>query len=144
MDRLLSFGWYCVNRGSKQWQENWENHVDLLEDNIVGPLYKVSLGRLPPESIKEWLVETITGPYPFSVSKINQMISLYVTMLWIFLLIKSLPKLSLSANINWEHLIVILFTLFTCVLFIVLGRTYEKSYSHTAKKRNSKINKDSD
>src|SRR5712691_8344107 len=29
---LCSFAWYCANRGSKQWQENWENHVDLLED----------------------------------------------------------------------------------------------------------------
>lgn len=26
---VLSFGWFCVNCGSKQWQENWENHVDL-------------------------------------------------------------------------------------------------------------------
>src|SRR5262245_51379736 len=26
---ISSFAWYCANRGSKQWQENWENHVDL-------------------------------------------------------------------------------------------------------------------
>jgi len=21
---IFSFGWFCVNKGSKQWQENWE------------------------------------------------------------------------------------------------------------------------
>jgi len=37
---VFSIAWLCVNRGSKQWQENWENHVDSLEDNVIGPLYK--------------------------------------------------------------------------------------------------------
>src|SRR5450756_1569578 len=36
---VFSFAWYCANRGSKKWQENWENHVDLLEIDDVGPLY---------------------------------------------------------------------------------------------------------
>ncbi len=35
---VLSTGWYLVNRGSKYWQENWERHVDLLEDEFMGPL----------------------------------------------------------------------------------------------------------
>ena len=29
---LFTFAWFQVNRGSKQSQENWENHVDMLED----------------------------------------------------------------------------------------------------------------
>ena len=37
---LFSIAWYLVNRGSKFWQNNWERHVDLLEDQVVGPLYK--------------------------------------------------------------------------------------------------------
>src|ERR1035437_10498147 len=28
---LFTFAWFQVNRGSKRWQENWENHVDMLE-----------------------------------------------------------------------------------------------------------------
>ncbi|WP_218951118.1 hypothetical protein [Desulfoluna butyratoxydans] len=36
---VFSFGWLCVNRGSKHWQENWENHVDMLEDEEYGPIY---------------------------------------------------------------------------------------------------------
>jgi len=40
---LLSLAWVLVNRGSKTWQENWEAHIDLLEDKITGPLYKTVL-----------------------------------------------------------------------------------------------------
>src|SRR4051794_40275378 len=42
---VLSVSWYCVNRGSKRWQENWENHVDMLENPVIGPLYKTVIGR---------------------------------------------------------------------------------------------------
>ncbi|HCD6357309.1 TPA: hypothetical protein NDU07_005770, partial [Klebsiella variicola] len=38
---VFSFAWVCVNKGSKFWQQNWEKHVDMLEDDITGPLYKV-------------------------------------------------------------------------------------------------------
>jgi hypothetical protein len=26
---LFTWAWFLVNRGSKLWQENWENHVDM-------------------------------------------------------------------------------------------------------------------
>ncbi|MBE6355463.1 hypothetical protein [Treponema sp.] len=32
--------WLLSSRGSKHWQENWENHLMLLEDSITGPLHK--------------------------------------------------------------------------------------------------------
>src|SRR5688572_17421430 len=41
---VFSFAWSCVNKGSKRWQENWENHVDMLEDGIFGPLHKTTAG----------------------------------------------------------------------------------------------------
>lgn len=44
---LFTWAWFLVNRGSKYWQENWENHVDMLEDPITGPLYKTVLHRPP-------------------------------------------------------------------------------------------------
>ena len=40
---LFTFAWFQVNRGSKHWQENWENHVDMLENKITGRLYKTVL-----------------------------------------------------------------------------------------------------
>lgn len=73
---VFSIGWLCVNRGSKHWQENWENHVDMLEDEKVGPLYKVVLTRARPKGGREWTQHFLNGPSQISVSKINQIISL--------------------------------------------------------------------
>src|SRR6266705_6862631 len=42
---VFSAAWYFVNLGSKCWQRNWELHVDLLEDEIMGPLYKTGINR---------------------------------------------------------------------------------------------------
>jgi hypothetical protein len=42
---VFAFAWFLANRGSKFWQENWENHVDMLEDEVIGPLYKTILRR---------------------------------------------------------------------------------------------------
>lgn len=78
---IFSVTWYFVNRASKFWQENWENHVNLLEDKIIGPLYKTVLHD---EGISFW---KLSGPYPFSVSRLNQILSLFV--LGLFLLLVS-------------------------------------------------------
>jgi hypothetical protein len=37
---LFSSGWSHANKGSKFWQANWEAQVELLEDDVLGPLYK--------------------------------------------------------------------------------------------------------
>lgn len=38
---FFCFSWLLSSKASKHWQENWENHIDLLEDEVTGPLYKV-------------------------------------------------------------------------------------------------------
>jgi hypothetical protein len=120
---VFSFGWFCVNKGSKQWQENWENHVDLLEDEIVGPLYKIVLTRPKPQTLKQRAKRCVAGPGPFSVSKINQIISLFVTVLWLFLLWLSLPSFSKDASINWEYVVIIIVTFIFCGCFLFWGKT---------------------
>ena len=40
---FFCFSWLLASKGSKHWQENWENHLDMLEDEITGPLYKTYL-----------------------------------------------------------------------------------------------------
>lgn len=139
---VFSFGWFCVNRGSKHWQENWEKHVDMLEDKVTGPLYKVVLTRRPPSNWKERGIHLITGPSPLSVSKINQIISIYVTVLWLFLLIYSLPKFSLSADINWLYFLLVALSIVTCALFLWLGRTYVGGFWHKATIRTTTIRND--
>jgi hypothetical protein len=83
---ILSFAWYLVNRGSKYWQENWERHVDVLSEKVIGPLYRTTLSR------GQWF--TVFMPheaFPFSVSRVNQLVSLFVTLLWVGLAIRAFP-----------------------------------------------------
>lgn len=60
---LFSVSWYLVIRGSKCWQENWENHIDFLEDYVSGPIYKTLFIRK-----KRF----------YSVSKLNETMALIV------------------------------------------------------------------
>jgi hypothetical protein len=141
---VFSFGWFCVNKGSKQWQENWENHVDLLEDDIVGPLYKIVLTRPKPPTFKQRAKRCVAGPGSFSVSKINQIISLFVTVLWLFLLWLSLPSFSKDASVNWEYVVIIMVTFIFCGLFLCWGKTESdegnmKPRPYVAFKRESEI-----
>jgi hypothetical protein len=81
---LFSLGWYFVNRGSKYWQENWERHVANLEGGIQGDLFKVL--KMPETNL-------FTKPfkeYPFSVSKVNQFLSLAMSIIWFGTFIYSL------------------------------------------------------
>jgi hypothetical protein len=84
---LFSLAWYFVNRGSASWQRNWEWHVDLLEDKITGPLYKIHINRY---SYKFW---DLADPFPFSPARINNILALCVTLIWVFLLTRTLWKI---------------------------------------------------
>jgi formate hydrogenlyase subunit 3/multisubunit Na+/H+ antiporter MnhD subunit len=88
---VLSTSWYLVNRGSKYWQENWERHVDSLEDEFAGPLYKTTISNERFRWYKFW------EGYPFSVSKVNQLTSLFVALVWLALAICSFPLRHLPA-----------------------------------------------
>ena len=82
---VLSFAWYLVNRGSKYWQENWERHVDVLSERVIGPLYRTTLSR------EAWSLIRLNVGFPFSVSRINQIVSLFITLLWGGLVFRAFP-----------------------------------------------------
>lgn len=65
---ILSMAWLLTNQGSKTWQRHWEEHIDLLEDNFTGPLYK-----------------TVSAQKTYSVSKINEIVSLVFVSMWALL-----------------------------------------------------------
>jgi hypothetical protein len=88
----FSVAWYFANRGSKFWQQNWERHVDYLEDPITGPLYKTVLDR------RQYRFWNLTGPFAFSVSRINTVLSLYVLVIWVLLAIRAIFEL-----VGFEH-----------------------------------------
>lgn len=83
---LTALAWSLINKGSKAWQRNWENHVDMLEDLVTGPLYK-----------------TVSVQNTFSVSKVNEIVSLFITTIWVLMGIKYfIDNITFSlSNINW-------------------------------------------
>ncbi len=86
---LFSFGWYLANRGSKFWQENWEKHVSLLEDSIIGSLFKSTYEI--PQAVKGNGIR----PLRFSVTKINQILTSAILISWLFLALKTIsPNIS--------------------------------------------------
>jgi len=128
---VLSTAWYLVNRGSKYWQENWEQHVDLLEDEHMGSLYKITIAQ---ENYKPWKLHT---GYPCSVSKINQLVSLFVVCIWAGFFIYSFLHKTTQLTFLREWVVSVSFHLELCwipmiitVLFIislfVFGRTHKE------------------
>ena len=89
---ICSLCWTLANRGSKYWQENWEQRVELIEDKITGTLFKESL----PIQKKIWWLRA----RKFSVSKLAISLSDYVTIVWFSTSIYSVSKLSIFHNCN--------------------------------------------
>ena len=98
---VLSLGWSLASKGSKFWHENWENHVTLLEDVVIGPLHKTLLNR-PTSGLhgKVWVSQVLTGPAGFSVSKINGLFGWFFFAFWIVLAATSIPY---SSPFNTNH-----------------------------------------
>lgn len=40
---IFCLSWVLINKGSKFWQNNWESHIDIMEDMFSGKLYKTIL-----------------------------------------------------------------------------------------------------
>jgi hypothetical protein len=83
---VLSLAWHFTNIGSKSWQRHWEAHVDLLEDAFTGPLYK-----------------TVYPQLTYSVSKINEIVSLVFVFIWLLLAIKYLIEKNLICSIGEDY-----------------------------------------
>jgi hypothetical protein len=122
---LFSLAWYYVNRGSGAWQRNWETHVDLLEDDITGPLYKTLINR---GSYNFW---HLAEPYSFSPSRINNILSLSVTFIWLFLIARTLwrirnllpiPIPTFTPSFSVTAIVMTLFTIVAALFLTLKGR----------------------
>ena len=81
---IFTWCWYLVNRGSKFWQDNWEMHVDFLEDAVIGSLYKTVKN---PQSYR---FNKLLDGYPFSVTRINLVLNMTILIVWIVLFLANL------------------------------------------------------
>jgi len=68
---VSAYVWLLLLRGGKFWQNNWERHVDNLESQFSGALYKTyQVDRFDP---------------PYSVSKLNEFIALTALVIWLLM-----------------------------------------------------------
>lgn len=115
---VFSTAWYFGNRGSKCWQKNWESHVDLLEEEVMGPLYKTGINRYAYRFLN------LTDAYPFSVSKINQILNLFIIAIWLFLIGRTvLSAWPTSATERMTAGIISVITIVSLVVLFFAGRT---------------------
>ncbi|WP_311378824.1 RipA family octameric membrane protein [Alloprevotella tannerae] len=92
---LLSLLWYMANRGSKFWQENWEAQIEELSTHLGVPIFGIIKRR-------EHSIRNLMQEYPFSVSKVNQMVSLIITFTWLLMLCKEIGVFKLLENIPFS------------------------------------------
>lgn len=131
---VFSLGWYLVNKGSKFWQENWEKHLDMLEDEVMGPLYKTTIHKKTYSNF--WIP---TKSYAASVSKINQILSLFVLLIWVGILIDLFVSKQITILYLKEAYFFYIFSgiaTIAIMIYLILGtRTSDKDTKVHFKKR---------
>jgi len=116
---IFSLAWYLVNLGSKKWQENWEKHIDMLEGDVTGHIYKT--------------VHDKTG---YSVSGINQAVSLFVTLFWLSFILYYFRTITFKGSaddIAWLTIGISLITIFFA-LYMGFGERKKAPHIHIDEK----------
>lgn len=72
---FFCMAWVLVNKGSKFWQKNWESHIDQLEDEITGKMYKAILNT---NSEKFKSCPLLKDAYDYSVTKVTTVTSIFL------------------------------------------------------------------
>lgn len=135
---LFSFGWNMVARGSKVWQENWEMHIRYLEEEIHGPLFKTF--SLPNNDF--W---KLSKEYPFSVSKVNQILSLFTCLFWLGIFGYSLSEIfpdtwKYEIGIKTLNTFVFISFIVIFILGVVVLFTFSKSFQSKDLKKGNESN----
>lgn len=108
MGIIFSIAWLLVIKGSKQWQENWEKHIDYLEDFISGRIHKTVL---------------YSGKSHYSVSKLNKTMAFTVLLVWGTLFIQTLYNQLINFNNlhNFDLILIITIVIVTLgIIFVML------------------------
>jgi hypothetical protein len=127
---IFSLSWYLVNRGSKYWQANWEKIIDTFEEKLKRPLYRINLNNNRNQYAH------LFSRYPFSVSRINIIVSLFLTALWLLLIaVFLISNINIHKPFNYLLLAIILLTLTTTYLLLTKGRS-SRDGQYSLEKRN--------
>ena len=119
---IFCLSWLLVHKGSKYWQENWEEHIYQLEKNYMGRIYGT---HLDTEKNNFSRCPCSVKGYDYSVSKISLLCSLLLAVLsfclWLFHGLLMIDCLMVCIKENKECLkCVITVLVFLCVgIFLV-------------------------
>jgi hypothetical protein len=115
---VFSVAWYLVNRGSKTWQRNWEMQVDLLEDEITGPLYKTVLNRRTEDFWR------LAEGYPYSPSRLNHLLNAFMILTWLGLMLRTvLTPVWATSSQRVTAIVAAVVALAVCGVLLRWGRT---------------------
>lgn len=92
----FSIAAYLANRGSKFWAANWEKHCDALSDLCCfqeSSQKKPSIGPLFLLNYRCGAWWSPLTPYPFSVTKNNLLLNLYIIVIWTILTVHNVSDL---------------------------------------------------
>lgn len=117
-------------RGSKFWQEHWENMAIVYENSFKFNLLKQLSSDLIHEKNK---TSFITYPFRFSVSKLTMLLSDITVLLWVMFWVKDIYKLYANKVIFFEfcyncelHLFTFSLILFHLILGIFICIFFKK------------------
>lgn len=97
--------------GSKFWQQNWEYHIDMLEDKFEGRLHKTV-----------WLTD---GLVRFSVSRVNEILGYFFVVFWVIVLAADAWKFTGSPSLHWPACLSFAWLyVFFILLLTVVGAIY--------------------
>lgn len=130
---FISTVWFFVHKGSKAWQQNWEYHIDFLEESVTGNLHKTTLGKRADF---------------FSVSKANQYVIYGIGFFWFaastyLLALMTYPDLDQSlaqaiTNCLLLTLVPLVLVVATVALFHFCCRTGDETFGEASKRNKAK------
>ncbi len=95
---VCSVAWTFANRGSKYWQEYWENEVEEIECRFLGQRLFRKEGKVRP---KNWWLRARR----YSVSRLTIALSDFTAAIWLLLIAKTVPWTFPIACKNFSFLI---------------------------------------
>jgi len=112
---VCSVAWTLQNRGSKYWQEAWEQKVRVVEGQVLGTQLFWNLEPLVPKGF--W------GASRFSVSKLAIGLSDFTCLVWAVLLVEAIPGFHFPGTPEVKGFAAIIVTAGYALALVFFGRS---------------------
>lgn len=127
---IFSVCWLFVNRGSKFWQENWETNIEKLSRKLGYPIFGLI-------ACDKYNALNPRDKYPYSVSKVNQLLNCAVIFFWAILAVYrtiSIGKLSPCCFCGYSICFWALISIISLLILFFIIHLFSKSFVPKRKK----------